>query len=68
MFKITVIKETSNYTTEGYDNPNQILDSNEFKTKKEAMKFKRQMIKKHNLKNTRHGYVDYNGKELETNF
>jgi len=67
-FIVKVVEIISKYGTKEYGKE-EIYEEESFKTKKEAQKFIRKMIKKYNLKKHAGHIVNYkDSKELETNF
>jgi hypothetical protein len=67
-FKVTVEKNVSDYGSQK-PNKNKVLDQKEFSDKKEAMAFKKEMIKKHKLVNHGGRYITKDAQiELSTTF
>lgn len=67
-FKVTVEKNVSEYGS-SKQSKNKVLDQKEFADKKEAMAYKKEMIKKHKLVNHGGRYITKDSQiELSTTF
>lgn len=71
MYTVKIIKEVSNaaYLYWDVEYCNKTIESEEFNTKREANKYKKEIISKYDLKGLSYHYANFKtGLELETNY